>query len=128
MLKRCCFQSEKIFGITNNIPSAYFLKYPLTKPVERQIPYTLFGLARAVRLSPEALLSVYRRPGRTQRERLLFDAVLRVAAYTQERALLGELAYQVALEALRTIGAPAEKEDGPALCVTLDERLARYAK
>lgn len=95
---------------------------------ERQIPYTLFGLARAVRLSPEALLSVYHRPGRTQRERLLFDAVLRVAAYTQERALLGELAYQVALEALRTIGAPAEKEDGPALCVTLDERLARYAK
>ena len=95
---------------------------------ERQIPYTLYGLARAAKVTPEALVKVMRAPRRTAKDRLLFDAVLRVAAYTQERALLGELAYQVALEALRTIGAPAEKEDGPALCVTLDERLARYAK
>ena len=96
---------------------------------ERQIPYTLFGLARAAKMSPEALLKVGRKPRRTAKDRLLYDAVLRVAAYLTERALLGELTYQMALEALRPIGAAAEENGGgPALQVVLDERLTRYAK
>ena len=95
---------------------------------ERQIPYTLFGLARAAKLPPEALVKVCREPRRTAKDRLLFDAVLMVAAYTQERALLGELTYQVALEVLRSIGTSAESGDAPAMHVTMDEPLLRYAK
>ena len=104
------------------------MKYPLTKPVERQIPYTLFGLARAAKLTPEALIKVYREPRRTAKDRLLFDAILRVAAYTQERALLGELTYQVALETLRSIGAPEQDAAAETMHVTMDETLRRYAK
>ncbi len=107
--------------------SICFLKFPLTKPVERQIPYTLFGLARAVGMTPEALLKIGRGPRRTVKDRLLFDAVMRVAAYTQEHALLGELAYQVALETLRALAAQ-EQGDGPALKVVLDAAAERYAK
>lgn len=104
------------------------MKFPLTKPVERQIPYTLFGLARAAKVSPELLLTVYRKPRRTTRERILFDAVLKVAAYTQERALLGELTYQVALETLREIeGAAKEEDGGSTLRVLMDEPTGRYA-
>ena len=95
---------------------------------ERQIPYTLFGLARAAKLTPEALIKVYREPRRTAKDRLLFDAVLRVAAYTQERALLGELTYQVALETLRSIGAPEQDAAAETMHVTMDETLRRYAK
>ena len=95
---------------------------------ERQIPYTLFGLARAAKVSPEALIKVCRGPCRTAKDRLLFDAVLKVAAYTQERALLGELTYQVALETLRSIGAPEQDAAADTMRVTMDETLLRYAK
>lgn len=108
--------------------SICFLKFPLTKPVERQIPYTLYGLARAAKVTPEALVKVVRAPRRTAKDRLLFDAVLRVAAYTQERALLGELTYQVAIETLRTIGANPESEQTDAMRITMDESLSRYAR
>lgn len=73
-------------------------------------------------------MKIYREPKRTAKDRLLFDAVLRVAAYTQERALLGELTYQVALETLRSIGETGEPEEGRTLNVVMDERLLRYAK
>ena len=95
---------------------------------ERQIPYTLFGLARAAKLTPESLIKVYREPRRTAKDRLLFDAILRVAAYTQERALLGELTYQVALETLRSIGVPEQDAAAETMHVTMDETLRRYAK
>ncbi len=95
---------------------------------ERQIPYTLYGLARAAKVTPEALVKVMRAPRRTAKDRLLFDAVLRVAAYTQERALLGELTYQVAIETLRTIGANPESEQTDAMRITMDESLSRYAR
>ena len=95
---------------------------------ERQIPYTLYGLARAAKVTPEALVKVMRAPRRTAQDRLLFDAVLRVAAYTQERALLGELTYQVAIETLRTIGANPESEQTDAMRITMDESLSRYAR
>ena len=96
---------------------------------ERQIPYTLFGLARAARVPKEALVKAYQKPSRSARDRILSDAVLKVAAYTLERALLGELTYQVALETLRSIGASAETDGTDrTLCVVLDERLGRYAE
>ena len=105
------------------------MKFPLTKPVERQIPYTLFGLARAAKMTTEELLKQTRSPRRSARSRLLTDAVQRVAAYTLEHALLGELTYQAALEALRMITGAA-KEDGAdtTLNVVLEERLSRYAQ
>ena len=71
---------------------------------ERQTPYTLFGLARAVRLSPEEILSAIRSGRRSKTADILRDAVLRIAAYTLEHALLGDLSYQVALEAIRAMG------------------------
>ena len=58
---------------------------------ERQIPYTLFGLARAVRLTPEEILAAFHAEKRSDESRILRDAVLRIAAYTLERTLLGEL-------------------------------------
>ena len=101
----------------------------MTKPVERQIPYTLFGLARAVQLTPEEVLAAFHAGQRTKARALLRDAVLRIAAYTLERALLGEVSYQVALEALRAMGLSnaAEQADGT-LQIVLDDAVERYAK
>ena len=95
---------------------------------ERQIPYTLFGLARAAKVSLAALRQAYREPGRSAYDRILSDAVLKVAAYTLERALLGELTYQVAIETLRSIGVSAENDGRATVNVVLDERLGRYAQ
>lgn len=105
------------------------MKYPLTKPVERQIPYTLFGLARAVRLTPEEVLAAFHTDRRSKENAILRDAVLKVAAYTLERTLLGELNYQSALEALRAMGLnqAAEQADG-VLEIVLDSAAERYSK
>ena len=105
------------------------MKYPLTKPVERQIPYTLFGLARAASLTPEEILSAFHAGRRSKEDAILRDAVLRIAAFTLERALLGELSYQPALEALRAIGlsAAAGPTDGE-IRIVLDDAAARYSK
>lgn len=96
---------------------------------ERQIPYTLFGLARAVQLTPEEVLAAFHTEARSKENAILRDAVLRVAAYTLERALLGELNYQSALEAIRSMGLSggAEKTDG-ALEIVLDDAAGRYSK
>ena len=109
--------------------SICFLKFPLTKPVERQIPYTLFGLARAVRLTPEEVLAAFHTDRRSKENAILRDAVLKVAAYTLERTLLGELNYQSALEALRAMGLnqAAEQADG-VLEIVLDSAAERYSK
>ena len=96
---------------------------------ERQIPYTLFGLARAVRLTPEEVLRAFHTGRCSKEDAILRDAVLRIAAYTLERALLGELNYQSALDALRSLGlfgAP-EQADGT-LSIVLDDAAARYSK
>lgn len=95
---------------------------------ERQIPYTLFGLARAVKLSPDTLLEKTRAAKRSKTDRLLADAVLKVAAYTMERALLGELTYQVALETIRSMGFQETGGDAAAVTVVMEDRLGRYAK
>ena len=94
---------------------------------ERQTPYTLFGLARAVRMTPEEILRAFRAGNRSEKSAILRDAVLRIAAYTLERTLLGELNYQTALEALRSMGLTnaAEQQDGE-LRIVLDEAAGRY--
>lgn len=96
---------------------------------ERQIPYTLFGLARAVRLTPEEVLSAFHTGRCSKEEELLRDAVLKIAAYTLERALLGELNYQPALEALKGMGlsGTAAQGDGE-LQIVLDDAAGRYSK
>ena len=96
---------------------------------ERQIPYTLFGLARAVKLTPEEVLAAFHTEKGSKEDAILRDAVLRVAAYTLERALLGELNYQSALETIRSMGLSGtqEKADGT-LEIVLDEAAARYSK
>ena len=96
---------------------------------ERQIPYTLFGLARAVRLTPEEILAAFHTGRCSGEEALLRDAVLKIAAYTLERALLGELNYQSALEALKGMGlsGTADRGDGT-VEIVLDAAAGRYSK
>jgi len=96
---------------------------------ERQIPYTLFGLARAVQMTPEEVLAAFHTGKRSAADAILCDAVLKIAAYTLERALLGELSYQPALEALRALGlcGQTQEADGE-LKIVLDEAAGRYAK
>ena len=96
---------------------------------ERQIPYTLFGLARAVRLTPEEVLAAFHTGRCSKEEALLRDAVLRIAAYTLERALLGELNYQSALEALKGMGlsGTATQADGQ-IEIVLDDAAERFSR
>ena len=96
---------------------------------ERQIPYTLFGLARAACLTPDELLAAFHAEKRSKESAILCDAVLRVAAYTLERALLGELNYQSALEALRSMGlsGAAQTQADDTLRIVLDDDAERYA-
>jgi len=96
---------------------------------ERQIPYTLFGLARAVHMTPEEILKAIKSPRQSQKGALLRDAVLNVASYTLERALLGELTYQVALEVIRPLGLSEQAQDAnQTLRVVMDGQLERYAQ
>ena len=95
---------------------------------ERQIPYTLFGLARAVKLTPEEILAAFRTGRRSKTDAILRDAVLKIASYTLEHALLGDLSYQVALEAIRAMGLTDGAEHGGDLRIVLDETAERYAK
>ncbi len=95
---------------------------------ERQIPYTLFGLARAVKLTPEEILAAFRTGRRSKTDAILRDAVLKIASYTLEHALLGDLSYQVALETIRAMGLTDGAEHGGDLRIVLDETAERYAK
>ena len=80
-------------------------------------------------MTPEEVLSAFRTGKRSGADAILRDAVLKIAAYTLERALLGELNYQSALEAIRSMGLSggAEKTDG-ALEIVLDDAAGRYSK
>ena len=96
---------------------------------ERQIPYTLFGLARAVRLTPEEVLAAFHTGRCSKEEALLRDAVLKIAAFTLERALLGELNYQAALDALKSMGLTnAADRAGGTLEIVLDDAAERFSK
>lgn len=94
---------------------------------ERQIPYTLFGLAHATGYTPKAILSLCNSNGRGWKVRLMKRAVYKVAAYTQERALLGELTHQVALQALSELNDPNGSDVG-GLTVVMDDSAERYAR
>jgi len=96
---------------------------------ERQIPYTLFGLARAAQLTPEEVLRAFHAGRCSKEDAILRDAVLKVAAYTLERALLGELNYQTALDALKSFGffKASEQADGT-LKIVLDEAAERMSQ
>lgn len=55
------------------------------------------------------------------------EAVSRIAAYTLERALLGDIGHQAALAALAELnGTPSEADKG--LEVVMDESAARWAE
>lgn len=74
----------------------------------RQIPYTLHGLSSALGLQAGELLQLTREGNSWQRP-ILNRAISRIAAYTMERALLGELSYQMATLALKEL----EPDKGP---------------
>ena len=95
---------------------------------ERQIPYTLFGLARAVQLTPEEVLAAFHTEARSRENAILRDAVLKVAAYTLERALLGELNYQTALDTLRSMGLLSAVQQDGELRIVLDDTAERLSK
>ncbi len=96
---------------------------------ERQIPYTLYGLCAAVSLSPKEVLSAAcGRDGGAGT--VLLEGLVRVAAYIQEKALLGELNATVALAALKELGLteePAEAAMEP-LQVVLDSEAEVYSR
>ena len=102
-----------------------FLKFPLTKPVERQIPYTLYGLAAATGYAPQRVLELAKGGGAAAR--MLRQAVHRIGAYTMERALLGELPHQVALTALSALEGKEAAVDG-IVSITMDDAAAKWAE
>ena len=89
----------------------------------------MFSLSLIASLTPEEILSAFHADRRSKEDAILRDAVLRIAAFTLERALLGELSYQPALEALRAIGLSkaAEPTDGE-IRIVLDDAAGRYSK
>ena len=93
---------------------------------ERQIPYTLYGLCAHMHLPAPELLALSRGEGGAPWQRaLLSQAVCRIAAYTMERALLGELGYQVATAALKEL---YPQEEGPSsLTVSMEGGAEAYS-
>ena len=93
---------------------------------ERQIPYTLYGLAVATGYAPKRILKVA--DGRGRKAKLMREAVSRIAAYTLEHALLGDLAHQPALAALEQLGGAAEAAEAASLRVTMDASAEQWAE
>lgn len=91
--------------------------------LERQIPYTIYGLSQAVDMGPRELLLAARGQGVGAKQgQVLLQGVIRIAAYVQERALLGELNATMAqgvLKELNLLEAPEEGQES--LRVVLDE-------
>ena len=95
---------------------------------ERQIPYTLYGLCAAVSLAPEEVLSAARGQGDAAGT-VLLQALVQVAAYIQERALLGELNATVSQAALKELGLTGGEDEGlEPLQVILDEQGEVYGR
>ena len=82
-----------------------------------------------MRLTPEEVLAAFHTGRCSKEETLLRDAVLKIAAFTLERALLGELNYQSALEALKGMGlsGTATQADGQ-IEIVLDDAAERFSK
>ena len=96
---------------------------------ERQIPYTLYGLSAAVSLSPREVLAAAHGQGSAAGS-VLMEGLIRVAAYIQEKALLGELSATVAQAALKELGLTEDRaEDAMApLQVILDDGAEAYSR
>ena len=96
---------------------------------ERQIPYTLYGLSAAVSLSPQEVLSAAHGQGGAETA-ILQRGLVRVAAYLQERALLGELSAAVAQAALKELGLTEDtvEEAMEPLQVVLDGEAEAYSR
>lgn len=94
--------------------------------MERQIPYTLYGLGAAIGYAPMRILQLAN--GRGKRAKLLRAAVSRIAAYTLERALLGDLAHQPALAALELLNATPGTASDAACTVKMDASAAQWAE
>ena len=96
---------------------------------ERQIPYTLYGLSAAVSLSPREVLQAAHGQGSAEGD-ILLRGLIRVAAYIQEKALLGELSATVAQAALKELGlTEAPAEDAPeTLQVVMDGEAEAYSR
>ncbi|HPF54113.1 MAG TPA: hypothetical protein PLM48_05675 [Clostridia bacterium] len=95
---------------------------------ERQIPYTLYGLAAAVGETPERIVELAK-SGATKKRRLYSAALCRIAAYTLERALLGELTHQLALPVLAELGMLKGETAGDAVVsVSMDAEALRLSR
>ena len=96
---------------------------------ERQIPYTLYGLSAAVALSPQEVLTRAHGQGGAAGA-VLLRGLVRIAAYIQEKALLGELSATVAQGALKELGLTEEgpEEAAEPLRVILDDEAEAYSR
>ena len=93
---------------------------------ERQIPYTLYGLAVATGYAPKRIVELANGEKGVE-AKLLREAVSRIEAYTLERALLGELTHQMALAALEALeGATTASSEG--VSITMDEAAERWSR
>ena len=82
-----------------------------------------------MKLTPEEILAAFRTGRRSKTDAILRDAVLKIASYTLEHALLGDLSYQVALETIRSMGLSESAKSGDGeLRIVLDESAERYSK
>lgn len=98
---------------------------------ERQIPYTLYGLSYHVGLPVQEVLAIgHGQKGLRWQQQLLCQSLSRIAAYIMERALLGELSYQVALAALKEMEVDGdEKETGAqGFVVTMEAGAEVYSR
>ena len=95
---------------------------------ERQVPYTLYGLSAAVSLSPREVLSAAH--GQGARGVVLLRGLVRIAAFIQERALLGELSATMAQTALKELGLTEDPsaEGMEPLRVILDPEAEVYSR
>ena len=96
---------------------------------ERQIPYTLYGLSAALSRSPQEILAAARGQGSAEGT-ILLGGLVRIAAYIQERSLMGELNATAAQAALKELGlteGPAEEAMEP-LQVVLDDEAEAYSR
>ena len=108
---------------------AYFAPQKGGGFAERQIPYTLYGLSAAVSLSPQEVLAAAHGQGGPAGN-VLLGGLVRIAAYIQEKALLGELSATVAQAAIKELGLteePAEAAMEP-LQVVLDPEAEVYSR
>ena len=96
---------------------------------ERQIPYTLYGLSAAVSLSPREVLAAAHGQGGAAGT-VLLEGLIRVAAYIQEKALLGELSATVAQAAIKELGLTEDRAEDAMepLQVILDDGAEVYSR